>query len=140
MSDGGSSGGFDSGPSGGFDTGGGVWDSGPGGGPDAGGPTGPFPGPGGTGYDGTYPAGSPMWMHQQHLDQNAHFHHGPRRTSAALPTGPVGIVLFILFAIIALAIFGNISSGAAEVYPGVPSGEVVDGGTIDGEFDVPAIP
>lgn len=147
MSDGGSSGGFDSGPSGGFDTGGGSFDSGFGGGFDTSGRsdsfglTDPAPSMGGTAFDGTHGPGSPLWMHQQHLQQDAHLHPFPRRSGGgSLPTSPVGIVSLIIFGIIALVVFANFSSGSEDLYPGTPTGEVIDGGPMDGGFDVPTTP
>lgn len=123
MSDGGSSGGFDSGPSGGFDTGGGTFDSGLGGGSNTYGPTDPAQGMGGTGFDSTYGPVSPLSRHQQHRHQNGHHHPATRRNGGSLPTSPVGIVLLIIFAIIALSVFARFSSGAEDLYPGAPAGE-----------------
>lgn len=150
MSDGGSSGGFDSGPTGGgtfdsgfgggLDNGAATVDSGLGGGSDAYAPSDPAQGMGGTGFDSTCGPGSPLWMHQQHLHHNAQLHFVPRRSAVSLPTGPVGIVLLVIFAIIALVVFANFSSGAENLYPGTPTGELIDGGTSDGGSDVPPVP
>ncbi len=133
MSDGGASGGFDSGSSGG------TFGSGSGGGPDACGPTDPAPAFGGTGFDHTVGPGSPGRMHQHPLHE-AHLHGVRHRGGGSLPTSPAGIVALVIVAIIALVVFANISSGAEDLYPGVPFGEVIDGGPVDGDVDVPTAP
>ncbi|MBT9254472.1 hypothetical protein KMZ32_04450 [Phycicoccus sp. MAQZ13P-2] len=137
MSDGGASGGFDSGSSGGgFDSGsfgGGGFDSGsPSFDPGA---TGGIDPHGMHGVHGMHGADSPLWMHEQQMR-----HHRSRRSGGSLPTSPVGIVLFVVVAIIALVVFSNIASRSTEVYPGVPSSEVFDGGSGDVPFDLPEEP
>lgn len=145
MSDGGASGGFDSGSSGGgfdsgsfggggFDSGSPSFDPGPSGGIDHHGLHGVH-GVHGHGIPGMHDADSPLWMHEQQMR-----HHRAQRSGGSLPTSPVGIVVFVLFAIVALVVFSNIASSADEVYPGVPSSEVFDGGSGDVPFDLPEEP
>jgi hypothetical protein len=142
MSDGGASGGFDSGTGGGggFDSGstGGTFGSGVGG-PEPCGPTDPGWSTGGVGFGHPVGPGSPAWIHQQHLHRH-HLHTTRHRGGGSLPTSPVGWVVFVLVAIVALVLFATISSTADDLYPGVPSGQVMDGGTVDGDFDLPAAP
>lgn len=140
MSDGGASGGFDSGSGGGgFDSGsGGTFGSGFGGGPDSWAPADIGPSTGGPGFDPSLAPGSPEWIHQQHLHH--HLHTMRHRGGGSLPTSPVGWVVFVLVAIVALVLFATISSTADDLYPGFPSGEVVDGGTVDGDFSIPPAP
>lgn len=149
MSDGGASGGFDGGSGGGFgggfdagtgggwsDPGGSAFGSGVGSTPDCAGPDSPTHPFGVGGLDGP---GSASWMHQQQIHHGAPFHGLRPRGGGSLPSSPVGVVMFVLVAIVALVILANISSSAGEVYPGVPSGELVDG-PVDGGFDVPTTP
>lgn len=136
MSDGGASGGFDSGSfgGGGFDSGSPSFDPGPSGGIDHHGLHGVH-GVHGHGIPGMHDADSPLWMHEQQMR-----HHRAQRSGGSLPTSPVGIVVFVLFAIVALVVFSNIASSADEVYPGVPSSEVFDDGSGDVPFDLPEEP
>ncbi|WP_030529181.1 hypothetical protein LG324_12070 [Phycicoccus jejuensis] len=145
MSDGGASGGFDSGSSGGgfdsgsfggggFDSGSPSFDPGPAGGIDHHGMHGTH-GVHDHGIPGMHGAESPLWMHEQQMR-----HHRAQRSGSSLPTSPVGIVLFVVIAIIALVVFSNIASRSTEVHPGVPSSEVFDDGSGDVPFDLPEEP
>lgn len=140
--DGGSGGGFDSGSSGGFDAGsaaglGASLGAGSGAGFDPGvgashptagsafsDPSDPMGAAGG--HVGAAGLGSAAWAHDQMLHRQG-MRQGRSRGGSG-PATPLGILVFVVVAIIALVVFGTVASQRDDVYPAFPSGELVDDG------------
>lgn len=124
---GGTGGGFD----GGSGMGGGGFDfAGGGSGFDACGPSGPDISSSAFSTPNPFAPGSPAWIQHNTMHGNiaANMHHTGRGSRANMPTGPVGIVFFVIFAIVGLIIFANVASGfEGGPNPDFPPSTVIDG-------------